>query len=90
MPNKLTHDKVKSDLAKIESGFARISQKIDNCRLSEIPNDVVIIVDHARGLKDELLLSPAEHLKIIDRIDSYVKAANIRCDCKKRDVTSNR
>ncbi len=49
------------------------------CKLSEIAKGSVMIVGHARALKENGLISPTDYLKIIDRVNEYIDTANIKC-----------
>lgn len=73
-----------SELDKIASGFGKISMKLDECKLSEIAKTTVIIVDRARALKENGLISPTDYLKIIDIINGYIDDADKKCICKER------
>ncbi len=75
---------VHTELGKIESRFGKISMKLDVCKLSEIAKGSVMIVDHARALKENGLISPTDYLKIIDRINEYIDVADKKCICNKR------
>ena len=75
---------VKFELGKIELRFGKISVEIDKCKLSEITKDSVIIVDHARALKENGLISPTDYLKIIDRVNENIDTANTKCVCKRK------
>ena len=72
------------ELGKIELRFGKIAHEIDVCELSGIAKDSVIIIDHARALKENSLISPTKYLKIIDRINENIDIANNKCVCKKR------
>ena len=75
---------VKFELGKIESRFGKISMELDTCKLSEIAKGSVMIVDHARALKENGLISPTDYLKIIDKVNEYIDDANIKCICKRK------
>lgn len=72
------------ELWKIEFKFGKISSEIDRCELSEIAKDSVMIVDHARALKENGLIPPTKYLRIIDRINEHIDTADNKCICKKR------
>ena len=72
------------ELGKIELRFGKIAHEIDICELSGIAKDSVIIVDHARALKENSLISPTNFLKIIDRVNENIDITNRKCICKKR------
>lgn len=74
----------KLELDKIKSGLGMISMKLDECNLSEIARYSVLVVDRARGLKDDGLISPTDYLYFIDRINGYIDDANKKCICKER------
>ena len=75
---------VSLELDKISSGFGMISMKLDECKLSEIAKRTVIIVDHARALKENGLISPTDYLKIIDRVNGYIDDSDKKCICNNR------
>ena len=72
------------ELGKIELRFGKIAHEIDVCELSGITKDSVIIVDHARALKENSLISPTKYLKIIDRVNENIDITDKKCICKKR------
>ena len=72
------------ELGKIELRFGKIAHEIDTCELSGIAKDSVIIVDHARALKENGLIPPTKYLNIIDRVNDNIDIANNKCICKKR------
>lgn len=82
----MTNDKinVSFELGKIELRFGKMNVGIDRCNLSEIAKDSVIIVDSARSMKENGLISPTDYLKIIDRLNENIDTANTKCVCKKR------
>ena len=59
------------ELGKIELRFGKIAHGIDVCKLSGISKDSVIIIDRARALKENGLISPTNYLKIIDRVKRF-------------------
>lgn len=75
---------VKLELHKIRSGLGKISMELDECKLSEIARVSVLVVDRARGLKDDGLISPTDYLYFIDRINEYIDDANKKCVCQKK------
>lgn len=81
MNNKID---IKLELDKIRSGLGKISMELDECKLSEIARYSVLVVDRARGLKDDGLISPTDYLYFIDRINGYIDDANKKCICKER------
>ena len=72
------------ELGKIELRLGKIAHEIDGCELSGIAKDSVMIIDHARALKENTLISPIEYLKIIDRVNENIDIANSKCICNKR------
>ena len=72
------------ELGKIELRFGKIAHEIDGCELSGIAKDSVMIVDHARALKENGLIPPTTYLKIIDRVNENIDIAKNKCTCKKR------
>lgn len=72
------------ELGKIESRFGKISMKLDECNLTEIAKGSVLIIDHARALKENDLISPTDYIKIIDKVSTYINDADKKCICKKR------
>jgi hypothetical protein len=80
----MTNANIKSELDNIASGFGKISMKLDACKLSEIAKTSIVIVDHARALKDDGLISPTDYLKIIDRANEYIDDADKKCVCNER------
>lgn len=77
------YDKV-STLNRIDLRFGKMKAMVDKCDLSKIAEDTLIIVDGARALKENALISPIEHLKIIDRVRENIEIANRNCICKIR------
>lgn len=75
---------IRAELGKIESGFGMISMKLDECKLSEIARRSVMIIDRARALKENGLISPTDYLKIIDRTNEYIYTADKKCICNER------
>jgi hypothetical protein len=77
------YDKV-STLNRIDLRFGKMKAMVDKCDLSKMAEDVLIIVDSARALKENALVSPTEYLKIIDRVRENIEIANRNCVCKIR------
>ena len=57
------YDKV-STLNGIDLRFGKMKAIVDKCDLSKIAEDTLIIVDSARALKENALISPTEYLKM--------------------------
>lgn len=72
------------ELGKIELRLGKIAHEIDGCELSGIAKDSIMIIDNARALKENTLISPTEYLKIIDRVNENIDIANSKCICNKR------
>ncbi len=80
----MTIENTRLELGKIELRFGKMISTIDRCKLSEMAEDVLIIADSARALKQDGLISPVDHLKIVDRLRENINVANRNCTCKKR------
>jgi hypothetical protein len=77
------YDKV-STLNRIDLRFGKMKAMVDKCDLSKMAEDILIIVDSARALKENELIPPTDHLKIIDRVRENIEIANRNCICKTR------
>lgn len=73
-----------SELEKIQCGLGMISMKSDECNLADVGRRSVILIDHARTLKDNSTITHEDYLKTINALKEYIENANKRCICKIR------